>query len=278
MMSRRMPEHLATRGTALAALLVVPTMLSAQQLAPDFRGETYGPTWTVKASQPYLIGGYGDNFVYDGQNVTKLKDGVAFVHVNAETNKGWLLAKFTGEIHPAQGKHYEGEVTVFYPMFMAQGPEYWEGGVADYVILHGNTGREAPVMPTIPTYLASWGPSMVMVDGERIHMGPGHMMLTERSRAPDMSIPSDREAENGPEHYSPRQPSHGKMYAPDQKELHFISRGQGRDEGNFPPFDWFLHLNYQHVEMNAEIPDAVRKQAEMMQQRAKEMMKQQQGR
>lgn len=254
--------------TCVLLLGAAPTA-SAQQLARDFKAESHGPDWSVKATQPYLIGGYGDNFDYDGSNVKRL-EGVAYAQLNTEANEGWLMARFTGTIHPSKDKTYSGDITIFYPMFMSQGPEYWEGGVADYVVLHGNTGREAPVMPAIPTYVATWGPAMVMVNGERVMRGPGHTMLTERSRNPDTGAIYANDSHAA--YYSPMRPSEGVMVAPGEQELHFVFHTEGQDPDNFPKFASFIHLNYATVELDADIPPEVEQQAKRMQQSARQMM------
>jgi len=46
------------------SILVLPTV-AAQEGYLDFEGE-HGPIWHLKATDGLLIGGYGDNFSYDG--------------------------------------------------------------------------------------------------------------------------------------------------------------------------------------------------------------------
>ena len=140
--------------------------------------------WKLEATNPLLIGGYGDNFNYDGTKVVPFK-GKAVVNVNARRNTGNMEVTFNGTINPEKGQTYSGDIKIVYKKF-AEGPVFWEGGIADFVWLHGDTKQGPPVMPKVRTYLASWGPADVFVNGELVYEGlDGHMMYTERSRDAD---------------------------------------------------------------------------------------------
>lgn len=203
----------------------------------------HAANWTLKASEGLLIGGYGDNFVYNGEAVVPV-GGEATVDVNAEKNTGTMEVVFNGTISPEKGKTYTGEIKLLYTEF-SEGSDFWEGGIADYVYLHGDTGQEAPVMPKVETYLASWGPVDVFVDNEQIYDDlVGHMMLTEGSR--------DRETYaiyNGDKSgfYSPKNPGDSSIAHPEQRELHFVAHTTEPDDGNFPPHTVWLHLNFLNV-------------------------------
>lgn len=271
--------------TALASISLVclaPGLLEGQDLTSEYLEQVHGPEWTVKATMPRLIGGYGDNFDYDGSDVKPL-DGVAYAHLNSESNDGWILAKFTGTIKPSRGQSHSGEITMFFPMALGEGSGtplfvsrdaagYWEGGVADYVLLHGHTGREAPVMPAIPAFVATWGPALVFVNGERVMTGPGHMMLTERSRDPVTgAVYAD---ENRTQIYDPRRPGEGVMFDPDEKEITLLVHTEGEDAANYPPYESFLHVSFGEVEMDASIPADIRHEAEDLRNQAREMLRQ----
>lgn len=199
--------------------------------------------WQLEAKSGLLIGGYGDNFVYDGSNVVPV-GGKAIVDVNAKDNTGTMEVVFEGKIQPEKGKTYEGQIKLVYNKF-AEGSDFWEGGIADYVYLHGDTGQEAPVMPKLKAYLSSWGPADLYVDGELIYEGlAAHMMYTEGSR--------DRESYaiyNGDKSgfYSPKKPGDGSIAHPNQRELHFVAHTTEPDEGNFPPHTVWIHLNFMDV-------------------------------
>ena len=109
-------------------------------------------------------------------------DGTATVEVDAETNSGRMEVLFNGTITPEKGKTFTGDIRIVYEEF-SEGSAFWEGGIADFVYLHGDSGQEAPVMPKVKSYLASWGPADVYANGELIYQDLiGHMMYTEGSR------------------------------------------------------------------------------------------------
>jgi hypothetical protein len=202
------------------------------------------PQWTLEASDGLLIGGYGDNFVYNGEEVMSI-GGEAMVDVNADKNTGKMEVVFNGTINPEKGKTYSGEIRLTYNTFL-EGSEFWEGGIADYIYLHGDTGQEAPVMPTVKTYLASWGPVNVYVDGELVYEKlAGHMMYTEGARDRDTYAIYNNDKSG---FYSPKEPGNSSISHPDKRALHFVAHTNDPDKGNFPPHTVWIHLNFQNVE------------------------------
>ncbi len=238
-------------GFILFAMLVLMagTMLFAngeqeESTYMTFEG-SHKDVWKLEATDALLIGGYGDNFVYNGEAVVPV-EGRATVEVNAKKNEGTMIAEFNGTITPEAGVSYTGDIRIEYTKF-AEGSEFWEGGVADFVWLHGDSGQEAPVMPNVRTDLGSWGPANVYVNDELIYENlAGHMMYTEGSR--------DRTTYalyNGDKSgfYSPKSPGDSSIAHPDEMELHFVAHTVDPDTGNFPPHTVWIHLNYLNVEV-----------------------------
>ncbi|MGL1893454.1 MAG: hypothetical protein OCD02_17590 [Spirochaetaceae bacterium] len=201
---------------------------------------SHAAEWKLTATDPLLIGGYGDNFVYNGEKVQALT-GNAIVDVNAETNTGKMVATFKGTITPEANKTYTGTIRLEYTMFK-EGSDFLEGGIADFIYLHGDTGQEAPVMPKVKTPLASWGPVNVYVDDVLIYEKlVGHMMYTEASRNQETYAIYNSDKSG---FYSPKDPSNGSIAHPDKMELHFVAHTVEPDTGNFPPHTVWIHLNY----------------------------------
>jgi hypothetical protein len=210
----------------------------------SFSGE-HEPQWDLRASDPLLIGGYGDNFAYDGEDVTPL-EGSATVDVNVAEDTGTMEVTFNGTINPEKGVTYSGDIRMVYEQFSAAGSEFKEGGIADYIYLHGDTGQEAPVMPTVRSYLASWGPVDIYVDGEKVYEKlVGHMMLTEGARHRDTYAIY---AADGESFYSPKEPVDSSIAHPERRALHFVAHTTKQDGGNFPPHTVWIHVNFQDVE------------------------------
>lgn len=231
----------------LTMLLTISTAISvcAQGKILSFEGE-HAPVWNISAKDPLVIGGYGDNFAYDGKNVVSYKKGEAKVLVDAVHNTGTMVATFNGTINPEKGKTYTGAIKIVYNVTPTDGPPFWEGGVADFIYLHGDTKQGPPVMPKIRAFLASWAEADVYANGKLIYKGlDGHMMLTERSR--DVKTHAIYADSDHSSFYSPTEPSKGSIVASDEKELHFVAHSTTPDENNFPPHSVWIHLNFQNV-------------------------------
>lgn len=233
------------RVLIMAVFLAVITSVFAEgskEEVPDymtFKG-SHADQWKLEAADPLLIGGYGDNFVYDGKAVVPL-EGTAVVDVNTRTNKGKMIAEFSGTITPEAGKTYTGDIRIEYTEF-DEGSDFWEGGIADFVYLHGDTGQEAPVMPKVKTDLATWGPADVYVNDKLVYEDlAGHMMYTEGSRNIS-SYAIYKGDKTG--FYSPKTPADSSIAHPERMEIHFVAHTVDPDEGNFPPHTVWIHLNF----------------------------------
>ncbi len=250
-MKRSSLAWLVALGISLL-LVAIPLGAAAQESYMEFEGE-HDPVWYVKGTDGLLIGGYGDNFSYDGSKVVPI-GGEAEVLVDVDKDTGTASATFNGTINPEKDKTYTGEIKLVYTEFVGMLP-FQEGGVADFVYVHGDTGQGPPVMPKLRTSLGSWGLVDLYVDGELVYQGlDGHVMLTERSRdTTTYAIYADAERSA---FYSPMEPSKGYIVAPDEWELHFTAHSEAEDPDNFPPNTVWIHLNFTTVEEMAP-PDTL---------------------
>lgn len=237
----------------LVLLFAGGSILSASSLSADEPAQTgsevlgfvgeHDSVWYLKATNPLLIGGYGDNFSYDGSRVVPLK-GSAEVVLDAKRNTGDMSVTIQGTIKPEKGKVYTGEIKLVYSI-AEEGPAFWEGGVADFVYLHGDTGQGPPVMPKVRTFLGAWGLADVYVNGELVYEGlDGHMMYTERSRDPETRAIYNRDRTG---FYSPKDPANYSIAGPLDKEIHFVAHDTVADPQNFPPHSVWIHLNFEEV-------------------------------
>jgi len=233
---------------SMAIALGVP-YVNAKSFSPDtmnvqeFTG-SHDSLWILKANKPLIIGGYGDNFNYDGSRVKSLK-GDAIVSVDADKDTGSFIVNLKGTINPEKGKKLKGKIQIVYRMVQG-GPPFMEGGVADFVYLHGDTMQGPPVMPKTRTYLAAWARADVFLNGELVYKDlDGHIMYTEGTRDPKSGkiYSSDRKGV-----YSPKNPTDFSIFDPDATELHFVAHSEVKDMGNFPPHSVWIHLNFQDVE------------------------------
>ncbi len=206
---------------------------------------THDAVWQLTGNQPYLIGGYGDNFSYSGEKVKKVT-GEAKILLDAEQDIGIMVATFNGTINPEQAKTYTGEIKLVYTVLPRKGPPFFEGGVADFIYLHGDTGQGPPVMPKVRTFLGAWSPVDICVNGKLVYKDlDGHMMYTERSRDPKtQAIYADASKKT---YYNPKRRDRSYIVDPDGKELHFVAHSKVKDPNNFPPHTVWIHLNFEKV-------------------------------
>ena len=108
---RSIKVFLAVLIIAVGAATIV--LAEGKQEQPDYLTipGKHGDTWKLEATNPLLIGGYGDNFVYDGKRAVAL-EGTATVDVNARTNTGLMEVNFKGTINPEMDKTYTGDIRI----------------------------------------------------------------------------------------------------------------------------------------------------------------------
>jgi hypothetical protein len=208
----------------------------------SFEG-SHAPEWHLAADKPLLIGGYGDNFSYDGSGVTPLL-GSAEVILDAEKDTGTGIVKIQGTINPEKDKSYSGDIMLVFRVKKSAVP-FQEGGVADFIYLHGNTKQDAPVMPKTRTYLGAWGEVDVYVNGVQVYKNlMGHIMYTERTRDTKTRAIYNKDKSD---FFSHKDPTNGSIAAPSEKEIHFVAHNMEKDPGNFPGHAAWIHLNFGDV-------------------------------
>ena len=205
--------------------------------------------WSLRAQGALIIGGYGDNFNYDGDTVRPLV-GTAVLDVDSVTDTGSVIAVIqttaeTGPIQISKDEAIEGEIKLVMRTFIEEAP-FMEGGIAEYVWVHGDTQQGPPVMPRQFSYLAGWGLLDIYVNGQLLYRGlDGHFMYTDRAR-------------HGPEEGYKVMRDDGTIYSPmladktrftdsSRTELHIVGHSLIEDQGNFPPHSQWIHLNFSDV-------------------------------
>lgn len=211
--------------------------------------------WHIRASGARIIGGYGDNFAYDGENVRSL-DGEAEMRLNTADGTGELEITIrttpeSGPIHFSENQSWEGEIRMVKRLNTEQMDM---ARVEEEAWLHGDTGNEAPVMPRIFNYFATWGPSQIFVNGEEVvPMIGSHTMFSEQARGPDGKIAKAGDV------YSPMVADKAGFTNPSETEFHYVAHTTQPDQNNFPPHTAWVHLHFSDVEVlekpaDVEIP------------------------
>ncbi|MFW6078498.1 MAG: hypothetical protein ACODAE_02685 [Gemmatimonadota bacterium] len=209
-------------------------------------------TWTIRATGARIVGGYGHNFAYDGRNVRPLR-GQAEATVNTVDGTGRVVVEIettdrSGPIRFSEDRSFEGRIRIVQRL----NTERMDAArIMESVRLHGDTGNEAPVMPEIYNYFATWGPASISVNGQEVvPMIGSHTMFSEQARGADGRIEKDGQI------YSPMVENKQGFTNPEETEFHFVAHTTEPDEDNFPPHTAWIHLHFSDVEVVEQPSDA----------------------
>ncbi len=125
---------LKSSGIFLVAVAVCILLASCSGNGPaDFA------RWIMNARDGSMIGGYGDNFVYDGSD-SRIGTGQATINVDPDKDTGTLEATWNGTHTPEDGVTVTGQIRIVIKTWSGA-PAFMQGGIAEDVQLHGATGQ-----------------------------------------------------------------------------------------------------------------------------------------
>ena len=173
-------------GLGFATLLATTTAFATVRPSDRMEGEAEASagSWRLQATGVRIIGGYGHNFAYDGENVRWL-EGKADIELDPANGTGRIVVEVkttdqSGPISYSKDDSWSGTIRIVQQLNTRE----MEGArIVEDEMLHGDTGNEAPVMPNIYNYFATWGPSKIWVNGEEVvPMVGSHTMFSEQAR------------------------------------------------------------------------------------------------
>jgi hypothetical protein len=244
--TRRCVAGIGALALAAGVLAFAPPEDGDGADAPD---EVDDAAWHIEATGARIIGGYGDNFAYDGSDVRPI-EGRAVAELNPEEGTGKVRVEIrttdrSGPVHFSKDTKWEGEIEIVQRLNTGKMDQ---ARIAQDVFLHGDTGREAPVMPKIYNYFATWGPSKITVNGEEaVPMIGSHTMFSEQSRGEDGRI-----AKGGTVYHPMKVDDKTGFTNPDELEFHFVAHTSEQDKDNFPPHTAWIHLHFDDVEVKSK--------------------------
>ncbi len=164
--------------------------------------------WQVTAAGAYAVGSPQDRFSFDGQLV-RPGEGTLTMTLDADNDTGLLVATFTGSIQPTTNQRLNGHFRIEQHTFAGRSA-FQEGGIGDFVVMHGLSGNETPVYPELTSYLATWGQADVYFNDEILYRNVGiHVMYSDGVRTPEHFVPRA----NGACCFSERQPGDSRLDA-----------------------------------------------------------------
>lgn len=203
--------------------LALGVLLATTALAGCIGGDDLPTAYTVDASG----GTVSDGWAYDGQG---LVTGTAAIEgsVDVEEDTGTLNVTFEA---------WNSTWTATLDSYSGTEP-YKEGGIAQELVAHGDTGTASTAMPRVELELATWGTGEVLRDGEPYSIGEGssgawttHLMLSKDTiRGPDGQIAK----ENGTGPYDPSTPTNARVIEDDPQGILELIAPSGQDADRAP--------------------------------------------
>ena len=161
--------------------------------APTHWQQATPSLWQIEAQTAFALGDPENRFDYGGVSVSP-GEGSLSLDLNADEDSGTLVATFTGTIQAGGETEagggvdggiptFTGEFRIEQTSFRGDNTPFKEEGIADFVVMHGNSGNETPRYPEMEAYLATWGMADVYLDGELLFADLGiHVMYNDAVR------------------------------------------------------------------------------------------------
>jgi len=214
------------RRMSRSAALAVGVLLAVSGAAFG-QGILGAGTQLLDVYQPLIIGDYVDPFRYSGEGVRPL-DGAGVLDVDPLSNEGLLKVELkttaaSGPVVIGDGIELLGTVTLVMDEFLGIEP-YMQGGIAQYLLMHGDTGLMSSVFPELLVELVGWGKADLYLNGELFYAGlVSHFMLADRiRRGPEFEEPYAIWRASDSAIYSPRLESKAGFAFSNEKALYLF--------------------------------------------------------
>ena len=199
-----------------------------------------------------------DSFCWNGEGSVPI-EGRMIIDVQPMRNTGSITAEWVDE----NGRWSWTQKRFLHPDHHASGVRIGSSvsridtvinePIVHNVYLHGDTASGQPVLPTVFTYLAAWGPGDATLDGQRFEnpfeipapQWLGHVMVTEGARRADGSVRT-----LSGEVYNPSKGAEGAVEVGDiEAHLTFHDDVFPRTNNVPPLFSFFYHLVFEDVQI-----------------------------
>ncbi len=197
------------------------------------------PSWFIRASSPKVIGGYGDNFAYSGENVRPL-GGTLELRLDAARQIGKITVSVqtteaSGPLHVSAEQLFDGEITLVSQIDPS-------ATVKEETFIHGDTGIGGPELPRTYATVVGWSRFDIFVDGALVHENlSGEWALIQALRKSDGAIRQSGLI------YSPLLREKRGFADVEQSEVLLLLHSDAEDSENLPPYEVALHVVFTEV-------------------------------
>ena len=202
--------------------------------------------WAIAASNPLVIGGYGDNFSYAGKNVRPVSGTLSLMY-DPKTHTGTITAAVTstqksGALRVAANESLTGKITLSSHIT-----------TSDQIItnadIYGDTGIGGPELPVTHALLAGITTFTLDQDGKPMYKNlVGEWSLAQALRKKDGAI-----RQSGL-YYSPLLRDKTGFTDPNRLEFTLILHSSNPDKSNNPPYTVALQLVFTAVRITQRPP------------------------
>lgn len=201
------------------------------------------------------------SFTWDGSGVQAV-DGRAYAELDPNNNSGKIHICWTDEhgdwvIEQTDFTDAPMPMGLRFGSSIEETQEVSQDSITPHAYLHGDTGSIDPALPTLFSYILTWGKTSVTLNGEMFENpfdGPApqwliHTMLITGVYDENGLVHSETD-----EYYNPHNPGEG-ITQYDDLEFQFIFMDAPSEEHNesFPPmFDFAYHMTFEDVKVRIE--------------------------
>lgn len=217
---------------------VVAALVGLFFLYPDHLSPGSDVAWSVQAGAPAIIGGYGDNFCYDGAGVQTLSGSLSMM-INTDGTGSIEATISTGDsgspLHPTSSDALSGTMRIVSRVDSSS-------QVREDLAINGDIPGGDPSLPQTHALLAGKSGFDVYVDGKlRYKDLRGEWSLADAVRQGDGSI------RQGGLLYSPLLRDKTGFSDPSRMEFTLLLHSDAPDLKNNPPYSVVLHLVFSDV-------------------------------
>ena len=154
--------------------------------------KTVSRLWKITGEEAQIIGKYGDNMQWDGENV-KSVPGEIEINLDPENDIGKITAEIIGAINPEDRTILDGKIEIEFKDFEETEP-YMNGGIANDLILFGDTEKEGKFLPRTKAFVAAWGKATLTLNGQEVYDDlKAVFILSEGTRRYDNKVRDDND-------------------------------------------------------------------------------------